>query len=355
MMAYRLLALFALALTPGCFVFDASLYMDRDAGADASTPLQGELAEICGDEAPLLTLGQGVRSYTFAVDTRGAQDMTRDVVGCTGRLQNGPDLFLAIETTPEDRWHFHVRVDPSQGGANPSIYVLQACDLRACDDGDGTDVCGPGSDEHFTFVPAAGSDDPRYVVAFDSPDPDGFVGNVEAYRTICGDGTLEHSENCDDGNESDDDDCDSQCRTVLRGSSPLEAEVNDDIYSANALRLAAGSTMNVRGEINRLCEVDVFAVEVPEGGSLSATFAAEGGGECPAVAEETTLELLELTANGQPRVRVRGSAPDGSVCPAIGTDVALARDLPAGTYYLRVAKVQERPDVLRYQLEVTLE
>lgn len=353
-MAYRtnLLALFFALAASGCFVFDASLYMDADGGVDASAPLQGELAEVCGDEAPLLTLGQGVRSYTFAVDTQGTIDTERDVVGCTGRVQNGPDLFLAIDAERDDRWHFHVRVDPSQGGANPAIYVLRNCDVRACDDGDGLDVCGAGSDEHFTFVPDR---DARYVVAFDSPDPDGFAGNVEAYRTVCGDGVQEHGENCDDGNTDDDDACDAACRTVLRGANPLESEVNDDVYSANVLRIEPGASMRVRGEIASLCEVDVFAVEVPEGGAVTAALAAEGGGACPAVAAGTTLELLELTASGQARVRTMGEPPDGSVCPVIDGEAALARDLPAGTYYLRVTKVQERPDQFRYQLEVAVE
>lgn len=351
-MAYRLLALLALVLTPGCSVFDASLYMNADAGADASAPLEGELAEVCGDEAPLLALGGAVRSYTFAVDTQGAGDMSRDVAGCTGRIQNGPDLFLAIDAEQGDRWHFHVRVDPAMGGADPAIYVLRGCDVRACDDGDGLDVCGAGSDEHFTFVPDMSA---SYVVAFDSSDPGGFAGNVEAYRTVCGDRVQEHSESCDDGNTDDGDGCDGACRTELSGASPLEVEANDDIHSANVLALSPGSTARVRGEIDSLCEVDFFALEVPEGGSVRAALEPEGGGECPAVAEGTTLELLELTGVGQARVRATGAPPSGSLCAAIGADVTLAQDLPAGTYYLRVAKVQERPDEFRYQVAVTLD
>ncbi|HEY8432405.1 MAG TPA: hypothetical protein VIL20_28735 [Sandaracinaceae bacterium] len=352
MLRFRSLpALAPLALT-GCFVFDPSLYMNVDAGPDGgSSPLQGELAEVCGDEAPLLALGGQARSYTFAIDTRGRVDSERDVSRCTGRIESGPDLFLAIDARRGERWHFHARVDPTVGGANPAIYVLRNCDARACRDGDGLDVCGPGADEHFSFVP---DEDARYVVAFDSPDADGFAGMVEAYRTECGDGTQEHGENCDDGNDVDDDECDNACRRVLTGSSPLEREVNDDAYSANALHLPASGTMSVRGEIDGLCEVDVFAIDVPEGGSITAALRAEGGGECPPAAAGVVLELLELVDLGEPRVRVAGTVPSGAVCPEIAADAALAQNLPAGTYYLRVSKVQERPDEFRYQLDVTL-
>src|SRR5690606_22328394 len=116
---------------------------------------------------------------------------------CTGRVQNGPDLFMAIEAEVHEHWHFHVDVAPFPGraAADPAIYVLRGCDERACSEGDGLDVCGAGSDEHFTFIPRATD---RHVVVFDSPG-DGFQGRVSVFRTICGDGRKDHSENCDDG------------------------------------------------------------------------------------------------------------------------------------------------------------
>lgn len=346
------LSLVALCLAfPGCLVFDPSLYMNVDAGPDgAIPPLAGELAEVCGDQAPLLTLGGEVRSHSFAIDTRGRTDDARDVSGCTGRAEGGPDLFLAIEGEATDRWHFHARVDPEAGGANPAIYVLRGCDAAACEDG--LDLCGAGADEHLTFVPGASD---TYVVGFDSPDAEGFAGTVEAYRTVCGDGVEEHGEGCDDGNVAGEDGCDAACRIELSGPSVIELEVNDDVHAANRLLLGAAGAISVRGEITRLCEVDVFAVEVPAGGSLAAAVRADGGAACLAAAEGIVLELLELGATGRPRVRVAGTVPSGSSCPEIGASAAAARDLPAGTYFLRVSKVQDRAVELRYQLDVTLE
>lgn len=353
-MTRRRLSILALCLaSPGCFVFDPSLYMNVDAGPDgAIPPLAGALAEACGDQAPLLSLGGEVRSHSFAVDTRGRTDDVREVSACTGRAESGPDLFLAIQGEPGERWHLHARVDPEAGGADPAIYVLRGCDAAACGDGDGADVCGARADEHLTFVPDAAE---RYVVALDSPDAEGFAGTLEAYRTVCGDGVEEHGEGCDDGNAADGDGCDAACRSELSGASVIEREVNDDVYAANRLLVGATGAISVRGEIVRLCEVDVFAIEVPAGGSLSALVRGDGGAACPPATEGIVLELLELGAAGRPRVRVTGMAPSGSSCPEIGAAASGARELPAGTYFLRVSKVQDRPVELRYQLDVTLE
>lgn len=331
-------------LLSGCFVFDASLYMD--AGADGGGTA---ISDTCETTAPMLEVAPGT-SVTFPVDTMARRDDARDTVACTGRMENGPDVFVQIDPELGDRWHFHVRVETGVGGANPAIYVLSSCDPRECQGGDGIDTCGAGADEHFTFVPDVAA---TYQLAFDSVDGEGFRGNVEAYRNVCGDATQSHGESCDDGN-ADDTVCDSLCRVVLTGASPLEDEVNDDIHLANFLSLAPGSSMAVRGEIANLCEIDVYALEVPEGASIVAALSAEGGAACGASADGTELELIELSSANNPRVRVAGT---GDPCPSIDAAQTLARNLPAGTYYLHVRNVIEgtRATAFRYQLDVTLE
>lgn len=341
----------------GCFgLFDPSLYMENEDASvptDAGPGLQGELTEICGDEAPLLYFPAGAQSFDFDVDTIGREDNTRDVTRCTGRAAGGPDVFMAIDAAEGDHWHFHVDVDPFEGRetANPAIYVLRGCDERACSDGDGLDVCGAGSDEHFTFIPRA---DGRHVVGFDSPDGDGFQGRILAFRTICGDGVKDHSENCDDGNTEDGDGCDAACRSELSGTRPSEIEVNDDLYAANRVMIGAGESTSVRGSVDSLCEVDVYALDVPEGGSILASLTGSGGAACEAALDGITLELLELGPLGSD-VLLTAAVPDGAVCPAIGAGDALARNLAAGTYFLRVTKLQDRPDSVPYELSLTLE
>ena len=334
-----LAALFA----SGCFVFDEDLYQPVP-------HVDGELAEVCGATAPLLFFPEGAQSHGFDVDTRGSVDNSREVSGCTGRTQRGPDLFLSIDARRGEHWHFHVDVDPFEGRqtANPAIYVLDDCDECACSDGDGLDRCEAGSDEHFTFIPPA---DDTYVVGFDSPEDTGFEGRVLAFRTVCGDGSQDHSENCDDGNTDDGDGCSASCFSELTGAAPAEVEVNDDVYSANLVVMGLGDAVSVRGGLDAICEVDVFAVDVPAGASLFASLG-DGAGACPAGLEDATLELIEVGSAGPtPRVSAGGA---GGTCASIDESDALARDLEAGTYFLRVTLLRERPDALTYRLNLSL-
>lgn len=349
--------LLALPLATGCVgLFDPELYMSADAGdieRDAEViGLEGELAELCGADAPLLRFPAGAQSATFDVDTRGRIDSTREVSGCTGRAQGGPDLFMAIDATAREHWHFHIDVDPFEGraAADPAIYVLRDCDERACSEGDGLDLCGAGSDEHFTFIP---EENDRYVVAFDSPEGEGFEGRILSFRTVCGDGQRDHSENCDDGNTESGDGCDALCRSELSASRPMEVEVNDDIYAANFVGATPGDTITVRASLDTLCEVDVFAVDVPEGGGVEVSLAGASGASCPIELAEASVQLLELGVRGASE-RARATIATEDVCPSIGADATLAQDLPAGTYFVQLGVVRDRADSVGYELALTV-
>ena len=341
---YSLIPAVVVALCTGCLGnFDEELYM---AG------LSGELADVCGLSAPLLRFPPGERSFEFDVDTRGATDTTREVVECTGNAQGGPEVFISINAETGQHWHFHVDVDPfeNRSTANPAVYVLgDDCDERACSVGDGLDLCAAGADEHFTFIPETTD---RYIVAFDSPDS-GFQGRVLAFRTVCGDGERDHSENCDDGNTVSGDGCSERCLTELSGAAPTEVEVNDDIFSANLVDVSGGA-VTVRATLNKLCEVDVFAIEVPEGGSIRATLAGDGGTSCPADLIDTRLELIERTGRG-PSLIATGAVVSGDTCPSIGAAQARANNLPAGTYYVAASVLRDRPDTLQYELTLSTE
>ena len=124
------------ALLVGCVdLFDESLYTSaQDAGGpDAAIGLTGELLEVCGSDAPQLVFPEGAAAFEFDLDTRDKADNAREVSSCTGRSQGGPDLFMSIDATRGEHWHFHIDVDPFEGrdAANPAIYVLRDCDERA--------------------------------------------------------------------------------------------------------------------------------------------------------------------------------------------------------------------------------
>ena len=342
------------ALLTGCFGnFDESLYM-IDAGpmidSGPRVGLSGELSDVCGAEAPLLTLPEGAQVFEFDVDTRGRADTAREVSSCTGRSEGGPDLFMSVDAVAGEHLHFHVDVDPFDGrvSANPAVYVLRDCDERACSVGDGLDLCDAGSDEHFTFIPTATD---RYIVAFDSP-AEGFEGRILAFRTICGDGRMDHSENCDDGNDVNGDGCDTSCRTELSGATPMEVEVNDDIYSANRVDVSGG--VSVRASLDLTCESDVFAFDVPAMGSVRASLAGMGGADCPDELATARIELIELNARG-PSVLTRGTLAAGDVCPSIRVDHPAANGLAAGTYYIAISVLRDRADTLAYEVSLSLE
>ena len=333
----------------GCVdLFDPALYLGEEAG------LSGELVDVCGVEAPMLRVGAGAGSFTFPVDTRSFSDQNGSLsVSCTGRAQNGPDVFMQIEAAQGDHWHFHMDIDPvleTRAIANPAIYVLpEGCDDRMCQFGDGLDLCGVSSDEHFTFVPeAAGS----YVIAFDSP-LEGYGGEVLAIRTECGDGSRDHSENCDDGNLVDGDGCDSLCRSEITGASPTEVEVNDDVYAANRVMAAGAEPVRVRAELSSLCESDVFAVDVPEGGDVIVSLTGSGGGACPADLITSELALMRVGNRGPDRLAV-GQIEEGQDCPSLRAGAAGASDLSAGTYFISVQALRDRADVVAYEVNVTV-
>lgn len=353
---------------PGCLVFDESLYLarERDAAVDAGADLDAQvgedagaadagpapdgglpsvaLADDCTGTVPELVLESGV-SVQRAFDTRG---LTNDFasLGCTGRPQAGPDGFFAVEMTAGERWHFHVR---RQGtGADPVIFVLDGmCLDLACDPPNALDACRADSDEHLSLVAGMTG---TYYVGLDSGNVDGFAGRVEVFRPVCGDGVQTHGESCEPG-VTPVVDCTTDCHArLVDGAS--EVEVNDDSYMANLLATTAGVPLTVTGRIGSLCESDVFAIDVPAGGAISADLLTAGGAACPSGTLTTELQLL---APDGIVVRGEGALRSGA-CPSIDpTPDTFARGLAAGRYYVRVYALNDIVDrPFDYQLRVTV-
>lgn len=343
------LSCFLALSAPGCLVFDASLYQAREMDAGA-TPDAGRavlaLADDCTGAVPEVRVPEGAADISIDLDTRGLSDDYSNLT-CTGRPAPGPDGFFAVQMEVGERWHFHVR--RRGDGADPVIFVLPAgCDERQCDLPNGLDACGVDSDEHLSFrAPSAG----LYLVGVDSRNADGFEATVQVIRPTCGNGVMDHSETCDDDNNVDGDGCDAECRRELPATGASEAEVNDDAFGANVLTMTTGAT-TVSGRIGALCESDVFAVDVPEGASLTATVGDAADAACPA--GTPSMELQLISSNGI-TIRGRGTARGGSECPSIDATDAFATGLAAGRYFVRIYAVNT--EVVRpfdYRLRVTV-
>lgn len=321
----------ALAIVPGCFGnFDPALFRGADAGSGDGGPPAIALEDFCTDIPATMLSGTA-----FSIDTTSLRDDVSDTTGCLGRPAPGNDGFVAVMMTRGDRWHFHVR-QPSGSGIDPMLYVLDGCDERNCDSDFSIDACGADANEHLSFV---APHDGLFYVGVDTAVAGGFSGTLEIYRPVCGNGTRQHSENCDDGNMVDGDGCDSVCRTELTGSPAMEAEVNDDFYAANHV-LGTGER-RVFAEIGTRCDIDNYALELAAG-MVTVTIQARGGGACPATAPDGELSLYSSTG-------IELTSATIGPCPTFTTTVATA-----GTYFVRLyAPENDAARTFEYELVVT--
>jgi cysteine-rich repeat protein len=321
-----------------------------DVGTDAGPPPIG-LADYCASpgSVPLImrpTDPMTAVSQAYLVDTRSLVDDVSSVVACTGSTELGNDGFLGITMNAGEHWHFHLRRPTNL--ADAALYVLDsACDERTCSSGQGQDLCGAGADEHFTFVaPSTG----EYFVTADSRAAGGFLAELDIIHPVCGDGTRQHSEGCDDHNMTAGDGCDAACRLEI-ASGASETEANDDPYSANHLVLAAAGASTVLGHVTSACESDAFAVDVPTG--MTGRFTVHlslASGACPADAT-TPMELVFLDRTGTITL---ASATLGAGGGCLDLGGATLMGLPAGTYFVRLRSINtsfDRP--LDYLLTIT--
>jgi cysteine-rich repeat protein len=348
----------ALAVALGaCDVFDPGLYRadgGSDAGSDDGGIVAGPdmtstvpflaLADRCNGELPTLSLSL----QEFIVDTTGLSGDFTDLATCTGQEEQGNDGFFAIQMLAGQRWHFHVH--PLSTDVDLALYVVPTCDERSCSVGNAEDECGAGRDEHMSFLaPTSG----KYMVGIDSRKSGGGRFDVLAVRPICGDGMREHSESCDDGNLAPGDGCDARCRSELTSAAPNEVEPNDDYTGANVVMLSAATpVVTTRGRLGGRCDFDMFAIDVPAGGSIAATLLDANGAACTASAPPVLMTFIlpdGHTIGGS----IKGDAT--TPCPVIGTQQPFANNIAtAGTYFVRVTPTNDLADAFDYSLRLEL-
>jgi cysteine-rich repeat protein len=330
------------SLLAGCNVFDAQLYLQRDAGVDATALSPLVLSDRCSNAATLVTRSSG----EYAIDTRTLRDDLSDLAACTGRALPGQDGFFRVRMNPNELWHFHVKV--LDGASNPALYVLPAdCDTRSC--AAGLDECSAGRDEHLSFradptLPGA----QEFLIGVDSAQPGGARYELTVLRATCGDGVREHGESCDDRNLTPGDGCDALCRAEL-GDNATEREPNDDFSDPNMIVVPDGAgAVTVQGTLGGRCDFDMYGIALPAGGSVQATMLDVNGRPCEADAPE--FRMAWVLPNG----RTRGG--DGAVttenrCPAIGPGAGFAqRVAAAGTYHVRVSTAGDLAAPVPYRL-----
>lgn len=310
--------------TAACNVFDASLYQSQ---------ITVPISDRCERDVPVVASS----ATRFYIDTAAMAGDYHDFTGCARRELPGNEGFVRIETAPAEKWHVHV--EPLEVGLDPAIYLLPSCDVRSCETRAANDACGVDKAEHLSFLSSGGA----YLIGIDSRLPGGGRYSVIVTKPVCGNGgQLEHSEACDDGNTVSGDRCDSLCRVELAGASVTEKESNETPSEANVLTGALVTAVN--GRIGDHCgDVDVFGVEVTQGGEVRAQLLSRLGG-CGSAP-------TRLTFIAQDGVTELGSvASEGETCPALDQRHAFARGLVAGTYYVKATSLAADP--FDYQLRV---
>ncbi|MDO9022793.1 MAG: hypothetical protein Q8S73_10370 [Deltaproteobacteria bacterium] len=318
----RVALLGALALG-GCVVFDPSLYQQDTAGIT--------LADRCENAASIPTI-QPELQRLVQVDTTGLGDQYREFAACTGNDLPGNEGFFAVTMHPGETWHFHV--DPVTPDSDPAIYVLPVCTTLQCSTAGASDLCGPGRSEHFSFRPVT---DGVHLIGIDSKVRGGAAYAVTVVRPVCGNGTIEHGEPCDDALPQAEVTCE-RCHKVLTRAMATEVGVaNDDYVNAMVLRPAGGAPLQsfaVQGTVGG-CDLDMFSFDAAEGDAITARLTPLNGATCPA-GLSLSLQRSDIavppahTDVPAPVSEAMVTMTDG--CPS----VTLPRAARASTWFLQV-------------------
>lgn len=317
-------------------VVDAGGDGDGDGDGDGPAALFVNECNLGTDPLPPSPVPFDVSTLSF--------DNTWEVDRCTVPAI-GLDGFFAVSLRAGEKWHFHLKSD--NDGVDPVLYIVDACDERRCLRAQTSNNCA-SKVEHMSFVPDR---DGTYMVGLDTVNSGGAELNFLAIQPVCGNGEPEHSEGCEDGNRVDGDGCDHLCRTEI-GPGDEESEPNDDFTSANVV-FFANNESEIRGTISGACDLEKFAIDIPQDGQgLSAELLlGPNGTPCAAgdVPENLKLELYE----GESLVGEGLAVPGGNACPVIDERFAFANNLTRGTYHVNFI-TPDNTENFDYILKLTL-
>jgi cysteine-rich repeat protein len=275
------------------------------------------LADRCETAATVTSQGM-----ILSIDTSKLANDYSELAACAGHDLPGNDGFLTVEMMAGEKWHVHV--NPLVPDFDPAIYILSSCDTRACSTITAIDECGPGKSEHLSFIaPQTG----MFRVGVDSVSAGG-AATLVLVKPVCGNGMVEHSETCDDGNTAAGDGCDSLCRKELGAAAVTEIEPNDDARAANVLGLHPAGSMRVSGSVGTRCDHDMYSVTLAQTGTIRASIAAMG---IPCAADGAPVKIVLLGADGL--TPVNAGIIITNDCPMLE-----AKNLPPGEYFLVVRR-----------------
>lgn len=219
------------------------------------------------------------------------------------------------------------------------------------DDEDGTGSCSlinPATDT-FAHVQAG-----TYFISVEDYLNNGTIAaytvNVTLLGVGCGNGVLEAGETCDDSNTSDGDGCSAVC--AFEGLNENEAGGNN-VFNGAGVLTATGDIV-YQGALDPATDLDFYAITVPAGFHLDASVTINSFDSCAAnPAPRGQLQLFDTNGTTLLASNTLGGANGncGRIWPSTDVD---AFNMDAGTYYIRVAEVDQNAIAASYFLHVRL-
>lgn len=277
----------------------------RDNDGDGSPDCEDDdCEETCGSSCDVTAVVAD--GYSVAGNNRGHAAELQ--LSCAPS-DHGPEVVYAVEVAEDGMLDATLVVD---NFPNLSVAIRAACDddgsELACGERRATAEVAAGDTVYVVVQGVSGADQGSYEL---------FVASRAA--NVCGDGSWDQAEACEDGGQASGDGCDGDCQVEA-----AEIEPNDD--AADAAVWAAP----FYAEISPTGDADFVEIAIDEGpASVIANIeplALEG---CSLALFDPYLELYE--EDGE-TVVIANDDYDG-VCPRL-----VAEELDAGSYYLRVSE-----------------
>jgi cysteine-rich repeat protein len=219
-----------------------------------------------------------------------------------GQYESGDTVQCGGGNSNEEVYTFtpsssgYVQVTVQTGGHDPSVYVRSQCGNQ------NSRIACAGSLSNsvkVNFNATAGVPFSVFVDGFGLNNQAGaYTLIVKLTPSVCGDGTIDPGEQCDDSNTNGGDGCDASCKIE---PACLAKEAATNTKASPQIAPAACSLMTFfPATLNPSDDDDWYCVQAKEGQTITAQTFTGGPGLCSKEPNNTLIELFKGTPGGDP-------------------------------------------------------
>jgi cysteine-rich repeat protein len=252
---------------------------------------------------------------------------------CLDGATSGPDMVFAI--TPKVTGVVEATV--TSVAVDLSLSARSQCDQTGSELTCSNYALGANAVERI-IVPAQ-QGVPIYLVVdgVGAAEHGAFEIAASSRAIVCGDGSRDPTEECDDGAAVSGDGCSSECKLESN-----ESEPNDDVATATPFE------SRVTGAIDPAGDVDVVSITAASPGTNFVIFVHDlGDGAC---AKELMDPVVELYRNGGATLVGQDDDSGEGYCSHL-----VVKDLPPDTYYVFVRAAGAAAPTFPYRLDVLID